>query len=263
LLAAEVHFDAQLEPARLLHRIRRERITVLISVPRAIELLRSYLLQQFPELTEAIAAASGLPLWKRLWRFRRVHRALGWKFWALICGGAALPPELELFWGRMGFALVQGYGMTETAALITLNHPFHIGRGTLGKPLPGREVRLGPQGEIQVRGDMVSNATWRNGGMQRREGEWLATGDLAMQNDRGELSFVGRKGDSIVTAAGLNIFPADLEAALLAQSAIRAAAVVGCAGAHGPEPVAVLIRLSAYSPRTALAGTRLPFHAYG
>jgi len=241
LMAAEVCFDAQLEPARLLHRIRRERITVLVAVPRAIELLRDYLLQQFPELPEAINAAAGLPLRKRLWRFRRVHRALGWKFWALICGGAALPAELELFWGRLGFALVQGYGMTETAALITLNHPFHIGRGTLGKPLPGREVRLGPEGEIQVRGAMVSNATWRNGRMERREGEWLATGDLGTQEASGELRFVGRKGDSIVTAAGLNIFPADVEAALLAQPAIRAAVVVGCAGAHGPEPVAVLI----------------------
>jgi len=241
LMAAEVHFDAQLEPARLLHRIRRQRITLLVAVPRAIELLRAYLLQQFPELHGTINAAVGLPLWKRLWLFRRIHRALGWKFWALICGGAALPAELELFWGRMGFALAQGYGMTETAALITLNHPFHIGRGTLGKPLPGREVRLGPEGEIQVRGDMVSTATWRNGKMESREGEWLATGDLGTQEVSGELRFVGRKGDSIVTAAGLNIFPADLEAALLAQPAIRAAAVVGCAGAHGPEPVAVLI----------------------
>jgi len=241
LMAAEVHFDAQLEPARLLHRIRRERITLLVAVPRAIELLRDYLLQQFPELTEAINAAAGLPLWKRLWLFRRVHRALGWKFWALICGGAALPAELELFWGRMGFALVQGYGMTETAALITLNHPFHISQGTIGKPLPGREVRLGPEGEILVRGDMVSTATWHEGHIESRTDEWLATGDLATLDAGGELRFVGRKGDSIVTAAGLNIFPADLEAALLAQPAIRAAAVVGCTGPNGPEPVAVLI----------------------
>jgi long-chain acyl-CoA synthetase len=241
LMAAEVHFDAQLEPARLMHRIRRERITVLIAVPRAFELLRNHVLQLFPTLTDVIGTASGLPLWKRLWQFRRVHRAFGWKFWALICGGAALPNELELFWGRMGFALIQGYGLTETAALITLNHPFHIGQGTIGKPLPGREVRLGPEGEILVRGDMVSTATWRAGRIESRPDEWLATGDLATQDAGGELRFVGRKGDSIVTAAGLNIYPTDLEAALLAQPAIRAAAVVGCTGPNGPEPVAVLI----------------------
>ena len=131
--------------------------------------------------------------------------------------------------------------MTETAALVTLNHPFHVGRGTLGKPLPGREVRISPEGEIMVRGDVVSGATWANGSIQPRASEWLATGDLATQDDSGELRFSGRRGDVLVTAAGLNIYPADLEAALLKQPGVRAAAVVGCEGANGVEPVAVLL----------------------
>ena len=241
VLTAEVHFEQQLEPARLVERIRHERISVLVAVPRVLEVLRAHLVRNFPGLRAEIDAAQGIPLWKRFWGFRRVHRALGWKFWALICGGASLPADLELFWGRMGFALVQGYGMTETAALITLNHPFHIGRGTIGKPLPGREVRLGEDGEIQVRGDMVSTATWSNGHLVQREDEWLSTGDLATQDEGGDLRFVGRKGDAIVTAAGLNIFPVDLESALLAQPGVRGAVVVSCEGVHGPEPVAVLL----------------------
>ena len=241
LLAAEVHFEPQLEPARMIDRIRWNRISLLIAVPRSLELLRSHLRLRFPELEAQLATSVGWPILKRMWRFRRIHRLTGWKFWALISGGATLPPELELFWAHLGYAVIQGYGMTETAALVTLNHPFHVGRGTLGKPLPGREVRISPEGEILVRGDVVSGSTWINGHIQPRASEWLATGDLATQDTSGELRFSGRRGDTIFTAAGLNLYPEDLEAALLKQPGVRAAAVVGCAGPNGPEPIAVLL----------------------
>jgi long-chain acyl-CoA synthetase len=241
LLAAEVHFETQLEPARLIDHIRLERISVLVAVPRSLELLRVHVQMLFPDLAGQLAASEGWPITKRFVRFRRVHRLTGWKFWALISGGATLPAELELFWGRLGYAVIQGYGMTETAALVTLNHPFHVGRGTLGKPLPGREVRISPEGEIMVRGDVVSRSTWANGAIQQRASEWLATGDLATQDDSGELRFSGRRGDVIITAAGLNIHPADLEAALLKQPGVRAAAVVSCEGSNGSEPAAVLL----------------------
>jgi long-chain acyl-CoA synthetase len=142
ILAAELHFTDIVEASRTLELIRRERISVLIAVPRVLALLRTRLLALFPSLGGAIEPAAGLPILKRWWRFRAVHRAFGWKFWAVISGGATLPSELELFWNRLGFALIQGYGMTETAALITLNHPFRIVKGSIGKALPGREVRL-------------------------------------------------------------------------------------------------------------------------
>ncbi|MBW4037848.1 MAG: AMP-binding protein, partial [Acidobacteria bacterium] len=241
ILAAELHLESQLEPARLLDRIRLNRISVLVAVPRTLDLLRSHLLNRFPGLDTQLAAATGLTIARRIFRFRRVHRLTGWKFWALISGGATLPPDLELFWGRLGFALIQGYGMTETAALITLNHPFHLGRGTLGKPLPGREVRLSPDGEILVRGDVVSTATWTNGRLQPSSSDWLATGDLATQDTSGDLRFTGRLGDAIVTSAGLNIHPSDLEAALLQHPSVRAAAVIPCPTPTGPEPIAVLL----------------------
>ena len=241
LLAAEVHFETQLEPARMLDRIRLERISVLIAVPRSLELLRSHIQLLFPDLEVQLAASEGWPIYKRFVRFRHIHRLTGWKFWALISGGATLPSELELFWGRLGYAVIQGYGMTETAALVTLNHPFHVGRGTLGKPLPGREVRISAEGEIMVRGDVVSGSTWADGAIQPRASEWLATGDLATQDDSGELRFSGRRGDVIVTAAGLNIYPADLEAALLKQPGVRAATVVAGDSRNGPETIAVLL----------------------
>jgi long-chain acyl-CoA synthetase len=241
LLAAEVHFAEQLEPARVTELIRRERISVLIAVPRMLHLLRAHLVGRFPTLAAQIDASAGISIWRRWWVFRRVHSALGWKFWAVISGGATLAAELESFWSRLGFALIQGYGMTETAALVTLNHPFHIAPGTIGKALPGREVRISGEGEIMVRGEMLSGATWSAGRMHAREGEWLATGDLAEKNAAGELRFLGRKGDVIVSSAGMNIHPADLEAALVAQAGVRGAVVVACEMAGGAEPVAVVL----------------------
>jgi len=66
------------------------------------------------------------------------------KFWAFISGGAALDQETEEFWRRLGFAVIQGYGLTETTSLISVNHPFKTGKGSIGKVLAGREIRLAP-----------------------------------------------------------------------------------------------------------------------
>jgi long-chain acyl-CoA synthetase len=241
VLGAELHFAERFEPARMVDLIRRERISVLIAVPRIQQLLRAHLLTRFPGLAAELDAAAELSLWKRWWRLRQVHRVLGWKFWAVISGGATLPPELESFWNRLGVALIQGYGMTETSALVTLNHPFHRVQGSIGKPLPGREVKIGDDGEILVRGEMLAGATWQGGTMHRREGEWLATGDLAERNASGELRFLGRKGDLIVTGAGMNVHPADLETAMLRQPGVRQCVVVPCEFAGGAEAVAVVI----------------------
>ncbi len=241
LLAAEVHFESRLQAQRIVEMIRRERISVVCSVPRVLDLLRAHLLAAYPKLAEEIAAAAGEKVWTRWWRFRRIHRLFGLKFWAFVCGGASLAPELEEFWTTLGFALVQGYGMTETSALITLNHPFRPGKGTIGKVLPGRDVRITEEGEILVRGDVVSGAMWQQGALRPNQSEWLATGDLAQKDEQGQLHFVGRKSQVIVTPAGLNVHPEDVEAALNAQPGVQASAVVPLLTPGGTEPVAVLL----------------------
>ena len=149
---AEVHFESRLAAPHLIDLIHRERISVLASVPRVLALLQTDLEIAHSGLSEQAAAAAQLNAWRRWWRFRKIHGEFGLKFWAFVSGGGALPGPLEQFWNGMGFVLVQGYGMTETTALITLNHPFHVSRGTIGKPLAGREVKLGPDGEVLVRG---------------------------------------------------------------------------------------------------------------
>ncbi|MGA9719539.1 MAG: AMP-binding protein, partial [Acidobacteriaceae bacterium] len=223
LFAAEVHFESRLDAPRLVQLIHDQRISVLAAVPRVLELLRSHLTRLDPALEDRLNAAARISALARWWFFRHQHRLFGWKFWAFVCGGATLQADLEHFWTGLGFALVQGYGMTETTALVTLNHPFHTARGSIGKPLAGREVRVAEDGEILVRGESIANAEWRGGHAQARTADegWLRTGDLATHNDKGELIFAGRKSDVIVTSAGLNVHPQDLEAALSHQRGVR------------------------------------------
>ena len=241
---AELHFESRLVASRLVETIRRERISVLAAVPRVHALLKTYLESALPGLAERAARlgtnAKPSGVVRRWWIFRDVHRAFGLKFWALISGGGALPGALENFWNAIGLVVVQGYGMTETTALITLNHPFHVARGTIGKPLAGREVKLGPDGEVLVRGAAISHATWSGGALHPRTNEWLSTGDLAETEPTGELRFLGRKSEVIVTAAGLNLYPEDLEAAIEQEPGVAAVAVVPTETPNGPEPVAVL-----------------------
>jgi len=244
IFRAELHFESRLVAARIVETIRRERISVLAAVPRVHALLKTYLESTLPGLSERMAALVATakkpgPL-RRWWLFRDVHRAFGLKFWALISGGGALPAPLEAFWNAVGLVVIQGYGMTETTALITLNHPFHVAQGTIGKPLAGREVKLGPDGEVLVRGAAISHATWSGGALHERTNEWLATGDLAQTEPTGELRFLGRKSEVIVTSAGVNLHPEDLEAAIEQEPSVAACAVVAMETADGPEPVAVL-----------------------
>ncbi len=240
IFAAEVHFENRLVATRLVETIKRERISVLAAVPRVMALLKTHLETTRPGLAERVAAAKGIKPWKRWWVFRDVHRKLGLKFWALISGGGALPGPLEQFWNTLGLVVVQGYGMTETTAMITLNHPFHVASGSIGKPLPGREVKLGPDGEVLVRGPMISGATWSGGELRTRESEWLATGDIAEKQATGDLKFLGRKSEVIVTAAGVNIHPEDLEEAIEQEHGVVGCAVVPLETASGPEAYAVI-----------------------
>ena len=254
LLAAEVHYESRLVAAEIAERIHRERISVLAAVPRVLDLMRSYMEARFPDLPARLSASSGISAWRRWWRFRHIHRLFGLKFWAFVCGGAALSPEGEQFWNALGFLVVQGYGMTETTALVTLNHPFHPASGTIGQVLPGREVRLGSDGEVLVRGDTISDTTWQRGGLQKQEASWLATGDLADFDKHGNLRFKGRKKDVIVTSSGLNIYPEDLEAALMRQPGVKAAAVIEIEAGHNPEPQAVLALQGSSDAAPAIAG---------
>ena len=245
LLGGEVFFQASLNPSEIIETTRREKISVMVAVPRLLDTLRDKIERDWEKEDRSrvrLEKADGWSVVRRLWAFRDVHRKFGWKFWAFISGGATLSADTESFWQRTGFAVIQGYGMTETASLISVNHPFKRSRGSIGRTLPGHDIKLGPEGEIMVRGANVSPGYWQTGAKPARsEDGWLRTGDVGEMDAEGNLYFKGRKKEVIVTAAGLNIYPEDLEAALDAQPEVRSSVVIAIDGAHGPEPLAVLI----------------------
>src|SRR5262245_6439378 len=139
LLGGEVFLQTSLNPSKIIETVKRERISVMVTVPRVLEGLRERVERDYQasgelqRLRNEIESSENQHFLWRWWRFRRVHRMFGWKFWAFVSGGATLNSETEKFWRRLGFAVIQGYGMTETAALISVNHPFKAARRSIGK----------------------------------------------------------------------------------------------------------------------------------
>lgn len=250
LLGATIVFETSANPSEAIRTIKRERATALIAVPHMLDLLRGGIERDLEargrreHFRRTFAVAKGRKFLRRAWTCRRIHSRFGWKFWAVISGGAALSSETEEFFKRIGYAVVQGYGMTETASMISLNHPFRATEGSVGKVLPGREFRLAEDGEILVRGESVSGSYWENGAQQTglvEKSEWLKTGDIGEIDVEGNLRFRGRKKNVIVTPAGLNVYPEDLEAALRRQIGVRDCVVVASARGQNAEPCAVLL----------------------
>jgi len=270
LIGATVLFQESIKPAEIVSTIRNERVSVLITVPRLLGSLREMLETEMrlklgeSALRTEMERAGKEHFALRWWRFRRLHSRLGWKFWAIISGGATLDHDDEEFWRRLGFAVIQGYGLTETTSLISLNHPFKLGRGSIGKALPGRDIKLDDSGEILVRGDSIAKTYWVNGKpVAAREGEWFRTGDLGTVDEGGNLYFKGRKKNVIVTSEGMNVYPEDLEAALRAQSAVRDCVVIPIERGGNAEPCAVLVvsdGAEAASRAVAEANARLGTH---
>ena len=234
MIPLQVVFMRGFNPKEIVRQVKTRRISVVVSVPMILEVLRSYVVQAIP--------GSGDPPpqkahWlRRWWIYRKLHRAFGWKFWAFIAGAAPLDSELEDFWSQRGYVVIQGYGLTETAPIVSLNHPFHASRGSVGKPIAGVEVRIAGDGEILVRGENVTKGYY--GAEQAPEADgWLHTGDIGSLDEQGRLHIRGRKKEMIVTPEGLNVFPEDIEHVLNRQPGVRDSAIVG---EHRPHAVLVL-----------------------
>jgi len=227
MLPGVVVFMRGFNPKEILRQIRTRRISVLVSVPQILEILREYLLQTFPDLKNM--QPHNMHWIRRWWRYRKIHRLFGWKFWSFIVGAAPLPPNLESFFSELGFLVIQGYGLTETAPIVTLNHPFHARKGTVGKPIGGVEVKIADDGEILVRGPNVTAGYYQRPEETAKafEDGWFHTGDIGAFRENGELAILGRKKEMIVTPEGLNVFPEDIESLLNRLPGVRDSAVIG------------------------------------
>ena len=156
MLVGEVVFMRSLRPRDIVQQIKARRISVLVSVPKILDVLREFT-SRASSRDAAVPASAG----------RCTGRGAGGGTAGCIArsAGSSGPrssarrrsiPALEEYWGRLGFLVVQGYGLTETAPIVTLNHPLKTRRGSVGKPIAGVEVKIAEDGEILVRGDNVT-----------------------------------------------------------------------------------------------------------
>ncbi len=284
MVRGTVIFTRSFNPHDIIRLIKSRRVSVLVCVPKILDVLREHVLRAMPESAEAPPQGISIP--GRWWRYRRVHSALGVKFWAFVVGAAPLPPDLEEFWRRMGFAVIQGYGLTETAPIVTLNHPFKTSRGSVGVPIEGVEIRIADDGEILVRGENVTSGYYqkpaaRGSGLKAQDREpiaqspvvptaespvdaegWLHTGDIGERDDQGRVFIKGRKKEMIVTPEGLNVFPEDVERVLMALPGVKEAGVVGAAEGGEERVHAVLVLDAGVGPEAVVrdANAKLQDH---
>ncbi|QEV19531.1 AMP-dependent synthetase/ligase [Streptomyces alboniger] len=186
-----------------------------------------------PDLRDAYEAAD-----KALYGL--VRQALGGRVrWALT-GGAPIAPDTVDFLRACGIEVYEGYGMTESAGVLTLNHPGAVRYGTVGRPVDGVEIRTAPDGEVLARGAMVFSGYHNNPAATSEaidaEG-WLHTGDLGALDDDGYLTITGRKKDLIITSGGKNLTPSLSELAVQTSRFVSRAVMVGD---RRPHPVALI-----------------------
>lgn len=265
LSAIYTHFS---HPGHLIRTLRDDRVTLLSTVPRVLQVLaRTFEARPY--------GRSGAPL--REWlrhttsRFLRRHRvfntirpAVGYRFWVVIVGGATLPRDIESFWRNTGCLLVQGYGLTETAAMISVNVPLFGTFGSIGKPLANQEVRIAEDGEILVRGPNIMAGYYggRTDADLFTEGGYLRTGDLGRFDKRRRLFFEGRKKDVIVIGEGFNVYCEDVERVLDVQPGVRQSVAIGLEREGNTEVHAVLMLERGAAPAAIVqeANARLAPH---
>ncbi len=221
-LGARILYVRTRNPRVVFESIRDHRTTAMIVVPQILELFWSALEREVEKQGQAAsfqrarAVARRLPMAARRWMFRRIHRQLGGGLRLLVSAGAFLPPALQQGWEDIGVVVMQGYGATETgsgACTTWRDHPL----GTVGRPVPGMEMRIAEDGEVLFRGPSVTRGYWEDAVATTAaftDDGFYRSGDLGRLDGHGRLVLHGRKRDIIVLPSGLNVFPEDIENAL-------------------------------------------------
>jgi len=236
-IGASIVYARSLSPDTLLKLFTTQGATCMVLVPQALQLFMNGIEREVRrqkqerqwELLHTIAARLPFGLRRRL--FAQVHQRFGGHIHFFVSGGAYLPPKLAQRWENMGFLLLQGYGATECSPIVSVT-PMHSHNLTsIGKPLPGVDVRIAPDKEILVHGPNVALGYWQNPeatALAFRDG-WYYTGDLGEFDAQDDLYLRGRKKNMIVLANGLNVFPEDIENILTGIPGVKDAVIVGLA----------------------------------
>ncbi len=258
-LGGQIYYAEGLD--KLASNIEEVKPTIMVVVPRLFEVLRTRISKQVEKqgrfanylLDRAVAIggkkAAGrstlidLPMTLFLDRTLRPKLAakFGGRIKAMVSGGAPLNPEVGVFFESLGLTFLQGYGQTEAAPVVSCNRPkAGLKHDTVGPPLAGVEVKIAPDGEILVRGELVMHGYWRNEAETARvlKDGWLHTGDIGVIDRKGRIQITDRKKDIIVNDKGDNVAPQKVEGMLTLQPEIMQAMI---AGDRKPYMTAVIV----------------------
>jgi long-chain acyl-CoA synthetase len=247
-LGAQIYYSEGIE--KLASNIEEVRPTIMVVVPRLFEVLRQRILKQVEKqgkigrylMKRALdiggkSSAGRVPLWDKpmdliLGRTLRpkVGARFGGRLKAMVAGGAPLNPEVGIFFHSLSLTVLQGYGQTESAPVISCNRPrAGIRMDTVGPPLRNTEVRIAEDGEILVRGELVMHGYWRNPALSEKTvvDGWLHTGDIGHVDEGGRIVITDRKKDLIILDKGDNVAPQRVEGMLTLQPEILQAMVTG------------------------------------
>lgn len=247
-----VIYPVSRQPSILFRAMSEYHVTMLVAVPQALQLFLNAIEREAQRQgTEAtlhrlLALARRVPRPVRRALFRSVHARLGGKLALVVSGGAYLDPQLARKWELMGVEILQGYGATEAAPIISCDRPARRRPGAVGQPFPDVEVRIHDDGEILARGPNIFQGYWRNptATAQSLQDGWYHTGDLGYLAEGQFLHLRGRKKDLIVLANGQNVYPEDIEAELARHPAVADGVVVGleCPGGAVEVHAVLLMR---------------------
>jgi len=246
IIGSSVVFMDSVNPRDIIRAVREERVWMLGTLPKILELLKEYIVKNFNlegrKFERKYNRFKKIKWPIRLLAFINIHLKMGWRLVVIIVGGAAFKRSMDEFWRCIAYTIFQGYGLTETAPLITLADPSLTGAGSIGRVLGGQQIRL-VGGEIYVKGDNVTPGYYRDPKLTEEalSGGWFKTGDLAEMGKDGNLYFKGRKDEVIVRADGINIYPEDIESVLKMFRTVKDCVVLGLGYRGGLEIHAVLI----------------------
>ncbi len=228
-------FPTSRQPMIVLRTLREERITNIVVVPQILGIfwnaIENEVIKQKKESiwSRLLQLAAHLPFSLRKLLFWPLIRKLGGHLHLFICGGSYLDPNLACKWELLGIAVVQGYGTTEAAPIVTVN-PLHKRKmDSVGKILSGQELRINSDGEILIRGPNVTPGYWSDSKATAEafEADWYKTGDIGYVDKDRYLYLRGRKKDMIPLPSGMNVFPDDIEEILRARPEVKDACVLG------------------------------------
>jgi len=246
---ATIVYLRTLKPSAIMSALGEEDIYIIMAVPRLMQLLKTgieqelaekHLLSFFQSLTQLTTT---LPQGLKRMLYFPIQRKFGRNFTAFVSGGAPLAPDLFRFWSSLGFIVLEGYGLTETSPVLCVNTMERQQAGSVGPPLPGVQLKLVAR-EVLVQGDNVFPGYYENEQATRNAftaDGWFRTGDLGELDPAGWLSIKGREKELIVTAAGVNVYPDDLEAVLNRIAGVKESCVIGLNRGGGEEVHAVLL----------------------